>query len=121
MEFKNQYLTWTEYKSLGGNLQEMPFNLLEFKARKIVDNVTFNRLINLNTQIQEVKCCIYNLINILQNDTETLVSSENIDGYTVNYLDNKESTKRLINIIKNYLIDCKLEDGTPYMYCGVEL
>ena len=29
MEFKGQYLTYNEYKSLGGNLNQTPFNLLE--------------------------------------------------------------------------------------------
>ena len=44
MEFKNQYLTYLEYKNLGGTLGEMPFNLLEFKARKIIDERTLGRL-----------------------------------------------------------------------------
>ena len=64
MEFNNQYLTYEEYGSLGGTLDEMPFNILEFKCRKIIDNLTFNRLTNLETQIQEVKMCIYDMINI---------------------------------------------------------
>ena len=31
MEFNNQYLSYEEYKTLGGTLGEMPFNILEFK------------------------------------------------------------------------------------------
>ena len=45
MEFKGQYLTYQEYKALGGTLDEMPFNLLEFNARKKIDERTFGRLI----------------------------------------------------------------------------
>ena len=59
MEFKGQYLTYTEYQDLGGTLKEMPFNILEFKARKQIDNMTFNRLTSLEKQKQEVKMCEY--------------------------------------------------------------
>ena len=37
MKFENQYLTYNEFKELGGNLSEMPFNLLEYRAEKEVD------------------------------------------------------------------------------------
>ena len=46
MEFSGQYLTYPEYKSLGGTLDIMPFNLLEFEARKKIDNRTLYRLKN---------------------------------------------------------------------------
>ena len=91
MEFNNQYLSYEEYKSLGGTLGEMPFNILEFKCRKIIDNLTFNRLTNLETQIQEVKMCIYDMINISSKYEQTSnkqaqgIASENIDGYSVSY------------------------------------
>lgn len=130
MKFSNQYLTYDEYKSLGGTLGEMPFNILEFKCQKIIDNLTFNRLVNLGTQIQEVKMCIYDMMNIsskyesINNKQAQGVSSESIDGYSVSYgsiSTEQENTKNveLQNCVRNYLIDCKLKDGTPYMYCGV--
>ena len=130
MEFNNQYLTYEEYKSLGGTLGEMPFNILEFKCRKIIDNLTFNRLTNLKTQIQEVKMCIYDMINISSKYEQTSnkqaqgITSESIDGYSVSYGSiNAEQEKarelELQGCARDYLIDCKLIDGTPYMYCGV--
>ena len=130
MEFNNQYLTYEEYKNLGGTLGEMPFNILEFKCRKIIDNLTFNRLTNLKTQIQEVKMCIYDMINISSKYEQTSnkqaqgITSESIDGYSVSYGSiNAEQEKarelELQGCVRDYLIDCKLIDGTPYMYCGV--
>lgn len=130
MEFENQYLTYAEYKALGGTLEEMPFNILEFKCRKIIDNLTFNRLTNLKTQIQEVKMCIYDMINISSKYEQTSnkqaqgITSESIDGYSVSYGSiNAEQEKarelELQGCVRDYLIDCKLIDGTPYMYCGV--
>ena len=130
MEFENQYLTYAEYKALGGTLGEMPFKILEFKCRKIIDNLTFNRLTNLKTQRQEVKMCIYDMINISSKYEQTSnkqaqgIVSESTDGYSVSYGSiNAEQEKarelELQGCVRDYLIDCKLIDGTPYMYCGV--
>lgn len=130
MEFNNQYLTYDEYKSLGGTLGEMPFNILEFKCRKIIDNLTFNRLTNLKTQIQEVKMCIYDMINIsskyeqISNKQAQGITSESIDGYSVSYgsISTEQDKARIVELescVSDYLADCYLQDGTPYMYCGV--
>ena len=43
MTFDNQYLTYSEYQELGGTLAELPFNLLEYESRKIIDEKTLNR------------------------------------------------------------------------------
>lgn len=127
MEFENQYLTYNEYKILGGQLEEKPFNVLEYKAQKIVDKYTFGRLKNLKEQVQEVKMCIYDLINSLKSTSSIVnnnsnVASENIDGYSVSYLSNnqEEADKEYKSLIIDYLSSCKLEDGTPYLYSGVD-
>lgn len=130
MEFENQYLTYDEYKKLGGTLKETPFNILELEAQKSIDKYTFGRLKNLDTQINEVKICIYNLINLYNSynnyiEQNKSISSENIDGYSISYNQATESiSKAKINeikgIIKNDLAECYLEDGTPYLYCGVK-
>ena len=128
MEFSGQYLTWTEYKALGGTLAETPFNLLEFEARQNVDKYTFGRLKELGTQNQEVKLCIFKLIGMIDSyskaETQNKgVASENTDGYSVSYITpNKTMTEaknsEIKGVVREYLVDCKLEDGTPYMYCG---
>lgn len=130
MEFERQYLTYAEYKALGGDLDIMPFNLLEFEARQNIDKYTFGRLKDLETQSQDVKLCVYRLMGMIDsyNKQETQnkgVSSENIDGYSVSYIspatnitDAKNS--EIKGIVKEYLIECKLEDGTPYLYCGAD-
>ena len=42
MEFEGQYLTYEDYKALGGTLNDqMPFNLLEFESRKQIDKRRF--------------------------------------------------------------------------------
>ena len=130
MEFEKQYLTFDEYKELGGKVLEMPFKLLEFQARKQIDKYTFGRLIDLKKQNQETKLCVYELINFLDSYSKSQnhdksISSESTDGYSVSYSSISESAlKSKINeiqdIIKTYLINCTLEDGTPYLYRGVK-
>ena len=59
MEFDGQYLTYSEYQSFGGTLEEMPFNLLEFKARKEIDRATSMKLVGKGQNYTSVKVCIY--------------------------------------------------------------
>ena len=98
MEFKNQYLSYEEYKSLGGTLGEMPFNILELKSRQIINERTQNRLKNIEEMPQEVKICVYDLINTMNkynlsnNSTSSNISSENTDGYSVTYKSGTEMT-----------------------------
>ena len=129
MDFNGQYLTYSEYKELGGSLDITPFNILEFEARQNIDKYTFGRLKEIKVQNQEVKLCILKLIGMIEsyNKQEIQnkgVSSENIDGYSISYITptttlTEAKNSEIRGIIKEYLVDCKLEDGTPYMYCGV--
>lgn len=129
MEFTKHYLTYEEYVELGGSLDEAPFDILELEAQKNIDKYTFGRLKNLDEQINEVKLCTYRLINLIdtynayENQNKS-VSSESTDGYSISYSQATENvSKAKINeikdIIKTYLAECRLEDGTPYLYCGV--
>lgn len=130
MTFEGQYLTYIEYKALGGTLEETPFNLLEFEARQNVDKYTFGRLKELEQQSQEVKLCIFKLINMIDsyNKYETQnkgVTSENIDGYSISYSTpntnfTESKNSELQSVVKEYLVDCKLVDSTPYLYCGAD-
>ena len=126
MNLNDQYLSYAEYRQLGGNLNEVPFNLLEIRARNKVDERTMGRLKNLPTQITEVKACVFRLIEIMNNNDihkSKNISSENTDGYSVSYgnpTNAEEQEKQYGDIIRDYLLTCRLEDGTPYLYCGVE-
>lgn len=106
MEFTGQYLTYDEYKALGGNLDQTPFNLLEFEARKIIDGNTQNKLINVSEIPQEVKLCIFKLINSIlkfskeeDNSQNSNIANENIDGYSVTY--NNVSLDQIENVVKS--------------------
>lgn len=128
MEFNNQYLSYEEYKSLGGTLGEMPFNILELKARQIINKRTQNRLKNVEDIPQEVKICVYDLINTMNkynlsnNSTSSNVSSENTDGYSVTYKSGTELTeeqkKQYDDVMETDLYGV-IVDNTPILYLGV--
>jgi hypothetical protein len=130
MEFNGQYLTYEEYQGLDGTLTETPFNLLEFEARQNIDKYTFGRLKDLKEQTQEVKLCVFKLIGLIDsyNKYETQskgIASENTDGYSVSYGNPstdfaKAKNDEIKGLVREYLVDCKLDDGTPYMYCGAD-
>ena len=130
MEFSGQYLSYEEYRSLGGTLDLTPFNLLEFEARKEIDKYTFGRLISLENQVKEVKICVFNLIKSLEGYNSDIsrnknISSESTDGYSVSYGTNTAETTKaketeIKNIINTYLSNLYLENGTPYLYRGVK-
>ena len=128
MEFKNQYLSYEEYKSLGGTLGEMPFNILELKARQVINERTQNRLKNIKEIPQEVKICVYDLINTMNkynlsnNSTSSNISSENTDGYSVTYKSGTELTeeqkKQYDDVMETDLYGV-IVDNTPILYLGV--
>ncbi len=106
MGTEGQYLTYTEYQELGGTLEETPFNILEFEARKRIDIRTQNRLKDIDSEDipQEVKLCIYNLIGkiqLYQNDTNRSIGSESVGSYSVDYVDD---IQKIINN-KSYELD----------------
>lgn len=130
MEFEGQYLTYQEYKALGGTLDEMPFKLLEFNARMKIDERTFGRLVNKGQEYQEVKLCIYNMIAILNSyssyDTQNkAISSESTDGYSVSYGTPQKSTTEAKNSELEDAVDTYLSnlivDNVPVLYRGADV
>lgn len=133
MTFEGQYLTYAEYTELGGSaIGEMPFNLLEFEARRQIDIRTFNRLKDSEEIPQEVKICVYALINGLSDfasatsNTSGNVASESTDGYSISYISAdkisdivKSKQSEIDDIIKTYLLGV-VYDGEHLMYCGVK-
>ena len=136
MEFNGQYLTYEEYKALGGALDLTPFNLLEFEARRKIDIRTFNRIKQLDSEKipQEVKLCEYTLINSINSYSDSTngissngnVASENTDGYSISYVTAdkiseivKSKSAELDDIVRNYLIGV-IVNGEHVVYCGVD-
>lgn len=132
--FEGQYLTYEEYQELGGTLDQTPFNLLEFEARKKVDERTLKRLDGIDTEYipYEVKICVFKLINRIFEYSKTIVeasnnvASENIDGYSVSYLTPdriaeiiESKNDELDNLIMTSLFGV-IVNGEHLIYLGVK-
>lgn len=130
MEFEGQYLTYQEYKALGGTLDEMPFNLLEFNARMKIDERTFGRLVDKGQEYKEVKLCVYNMITTLNSyssyDTQNkAISSESTDGYSISYGTPQKSTtdaknSELEDVVDTYLSNLIVDD-VSVLYRGADV
>lgn len=130
MEFKGQYLTYNEYKSLGGNLNQTPFNLLEYEARRIIDNRTLQRLKGIEQVPQEVKMCMFSLVNTInsytnQSQTSKNISSESVGSYSVSYITGTQiqetinsKNAELTDMVVTYLTGV-IVNGEHIIYCGV--
>ena len=129
MEIEGQYLTYADYTSLGGTLDETSFKLLEFEARRNIDMWTDNRLRNLeNSDIpSEVKLCEFKIINSIlkayEEQNSRGKSSESVGSYSVTYGDAENVVKgkesEIKNLIKSELYGVKVNDE-HILYCGVK-
>jgi hypothetical protein len=130
MEFSGQYLTYNEYKALGGSLDITPFNLLEFEARRIIDSRTLQRLKGIEQIPQEVKMCMFSLVNTInsyanQSQTSKNISSESVGSYAVSYITGTQiqetinsKNAELTDMVVNYLTGV-IFNGEHLIYCGV--
>jgi len=132
MTFEGQYLSYNEYQALGGSaIGQMPFSLLEFEARKLIDLRTQNRLTN-ETEIPiEVKICDYHLINKISSYENVLSNSNgvvsfNSDGYSESYASPTQIKDIVISkqteleqIIRNDL-NGVIGNNELLLYCGVK-
>lgn len=127
MEFENQYLSFVDYTRLGGKLSVMPFNILEFEARKIIDRRTQNRLVGVKDLPQEIKMCMFALINTISNynakNENVGISSETTDGYSISYSNVTRETistriSELQEIVSNYLMGVVV-NNEHILYLGV--
>ena len=95
------YLTYLEYKSMGGTLDETTFNDYEFQASAQVDWYTFNRFQKDTTYPEKLKKCMFHLIKLIQLQMDALtvgqtagsdssgasggIASQSNDGVSISY------------------------------------
>lgn len=132
------YLTYTEYQSMGGTLDETTFNDYYFQAKALIDYVTFNRLVADTTFPIELKYCVFRLIKLVQQQTDALsmgwksdgstepaIASQSNDGVSISY--NVPRADILFSLTRNetedmirqYLVDVRNEAGRKVLYRGI--
>ena len=133
--YNPKYLTYEDYVSLGGGLEQSEFNSLEFKAETKVNWYTFNRLENDTTFDDKVPLCVFEIIKLLnQNDLamkglnadgSVSILRQSNDGVTTDYnnLSPSEFTERVDKMIEDvilqYLQKVRNEAGKLVLYRGI--
>ena len=127
------YVDFTYYSTAYGGTAILAdsFNKYERKARVFIDDVTFDRLKNDATLIDDtVKECLCEIMEcnykLEQEEAETdgkLISSETIDQHSITYAvsdtEKNEIDKSRINFTKFYNIARQYLSNTGLLYRGV--
>ena len=111
------YLTYVDYKTWGGNLDNSTFSRIEYKAEKIMDAYTFNRLQNDTEYSENVKRCMFELVELIRNNGDKTVTSVSVDGYSESYKEFNQAEYGVV--IKDYLFGENNQQGENLLYCGV--
>lgn len=111
------YLTYVEYKTWGGNLDSSTFSRIEYKAEKIMNAYTFDRLQNESEYSENVRRCMFELVELIHNNGDKVVTSVSVDGYSESYQVFNQSEYGII--IKDYLFGETNQQGENLLYCGV--
>lgn len=119
------YLTYDEYIQYGGGLEPAAYTRLAFKADKLIDARTQNRIKDEETVSQTVKLLVFEVIKEL-NDAETrkaeTMSSYSNDGVSVSLVKQPSEAKtahKIEGVIFDYLVGESTSDGLPLLYLGV--
>lgn len=74
------YLSYLEYREMGGTLEETPFNSYALDADTIIDWYTFNRLWGEETIPDRVKQCEFQLIKFVQTKANLITPDTSSTG-----------------------------------------
>ena len=104
------YLTLAEYTAYGGTLTDPAFSRLEFQARSLVNQYTFDRLKDDTTFPEAVKRVMFELIGMIGNADVSVagyagaVTQESNDGYSISIADDSAITVQKISDIAEGII-----------------
>lgn len=141
------YLTYAEYQTYGGTLDETTFEDFEFEAQSIINWYTFDRLKNDTEYPEAVKRCMYKLINMAklkadamqlgmnvmtstENGASPAIQSQSNDGVSISYnvlsaselfdaLSVKEAGSEIDTLIQKYLQGVRNSLGQKVLYRGL--
>ena len=131
------YLTYADYKVMGGTLDKVHFSNFEFQAEAQINRVTFNRLKGDQTIPEEVKQLTKYLVDLLErrnaafslgnnsSSVDPYITSQSNDGISVSYNGMspsdliKLSEEDSINAIRSYLEGVTNEAGRKLLYRGL--
>ena len=107
------YLTYEDYQSMGGTLDETAFNDFEYEAETIVNWYTFNRLKEETEYPDELARCMFRLIMLAKLKADALLMGKQV---TVQYDD---QGNRTVTEVETY-IKGQSNDGVSVDYNAVD-
>lgn len=122
------YLTYDEYKEMGGAAPQTEFIQLEFKARKRIDYLTDSRVKDMANIPEAVKMCMMSLITVeaaVGVEAQVLnpvVTSYNTDGYSESYgkaMGAEDAAVSMNATVRTLLYGETNDEGIPLLYRGV--
>ena len=115
------YLSYNEYKNIGGEFSETAFKRYNMRAECYLDGETFGRIKELNSVPDTVRYCLRDIIDMFASKLGNNVSSWSNDGVSVSYNSQDEQSRAYHSILLEYLSNEVDKDGTPLLYRGVSL
>ena len=120
------YLTYEEYKEIGGTLDLTAFKRNIDRACGFIDLCTKSRLQAVLEVSQRVKACLRDLVEYLENNMSGVkaVTSKSQSAGGVSESESyvtktdDETNSEMLNIVYDYLATEKDDNGTPLMYRG---
>ena len=119
------YLTYTEYKEIGGTLEETAFIRNIDRACGIIDNATHNRIECMAEVPQKAKALCRDLVEYLvENNTVKIVASKSQSAGGVSESESYATKTAddiygdIQSIIYDYLGNETDDNGTPLLYRG---
>lgn len=119
------YLTYTEYKEIGGTLDETAFNRNIDRACGVIDNATHNRIECMAEVPQRAKALCRDLVEYLvENNGVKIVTSKSqsaggvseSESYATKTADDVYGD--IQNMIYDYLLNATDDNDTPLLYRG---
>ena len=120
------YLTYEEYKEIGGTLDLTAFKRNIDRACGFIDLCTKSRLQSVLEVSQRTKACLRDLVEYLENNMSGVkaVTSKSQSAGGVSESESyvtktdEETNAEMLNIVYDYLATEKDDNGTPLMYRG---
>lgn len=110
------YLTYEDYQSMGGTLDETAFNDFEYEAETIVNWYTFNRLKTETEYPDELARCMYRLIMLAKMKADTMLLGKQT---TVTVSTESTTETRTVSEVSTY-IKGQSNDGVSVDYNAVD-
>lgn len=122
MEILNHYLTYDDYKQIGGTLKESIFRIKEYKAEVEINKYTQGRFKEEKEFPNELKLCVFDLISMLNQEESSNIVSESVGEVSRTFKNQtkEEKEKDIKSTIISYLSEVKI-DNIPVLYCGADI